>query len=148
MIDATSKAMALPVEEWKRRTKHICKPCWELKHCPYGPLIEEFPLKIKFDNKSCRVYGHDCPVFTCNEPLSEGEELRNISKNIPFEMKLKVIRRDNSQCQECAKPLLYREIHIDHIIPREKGGPTAEHNLRILCINCNLKKGKKYIHQY
>lgn len=21
-----------------------CKPCWELKYCPYGPLVEEFPL--------------------------------------------------------------------------------------------------------
>lgn len=31
-------------KEWKRRTKHICKPCWELKYCPYGPLVEQFPL--------------------------------------------------------------------------------------------------------
>lgn len=31
-------------EEWKKRTKHICKPCWELKYCPYGPLVEQFPL--------------------------------------------------------------------------------------------------------
>lgn len=21
-----------------------CKPCWELKYCPYGPLVEQFPL--------------------------------------------------------------------------------------------------------
>jgi len=21
-----------------------CKPCWELKYCPYGPLVEFFPL--------------------------------------------------------------------------------------------------------
>jgi hypothetical protein len=21
-----------------------CKPCWELKYCPYGPLVEESPL--------------------------------------------------------------------------------------------------------
>jgi len=30
--------------EWKKRIKNICKPCWELKYCPYGPIIEEFPL--------------------------------------------------------------------------------------------------------
>ena len=23
---------------------NICKPCWELKYCPYGPLVEDFPL--------------------------------------------------------------------------------------------------------
>ena len=22
----------------------VCKPCWELKYCPYGPLVEDFPL--------------------------------------------------------------------------------------------------------
>ena len=30
--------------EWQRRTKNVCKPCWDLKYCPYGPLVEEFPL--------------------------------------------------------------------------------------------------------
>lgn len=32
------------LSEWKKRIKDICKPCWELKYCPYGPLVEEFPL--------------------------------------------------------------------------------------------------------
>lgn len=22
----------------------VCKPCWELMYCPYGPLVETFPL--------------------------------------------------------------------------------------------------------
>src|SRR6266699_37289 len=22
----------------------VCKPCWELKYCPYGPLVEYFPI--------------------------------------------------------------------------------------------------------
>jgi hypothetical protein len=29
----------------KSRLKHdVCKPCWELKYCPYGPLVEFFPF--------------------------------------------------------------------------------------------------------
>ena len=29
----------------KPRLKHdVCKPCWELKYCPYSPLVEFFPL--------------------------------------------------------------------------------------------------------
>jgi len=29
----------------KPRVPHIvCKPCWELKYCPYGPYVEHFPL--------------------------------------------------------------------------------------------------------
>jgi len=28
----------------KALLKRVCKPCWELKYCPYGPLVEDFPL--------------------------------------------------------------------------------------------------------
>ncbi len=30
----------------RRRTLpgSVCKPCWELKYCPYGQLVENFPL--------------------------------------------------------------------------------------------------------
>ena len=27
-----------------RLNPDVCKPCWELKYCPYGPLVEFFPL--------------------------------------------------------------------------------------------------------
>jgi hypothetical protein len=30
--------------DWKRRATHVCKPCWELKYCPYGPFVEQSPL--------------------------------------------------------------------------------------------------------
>lgn len=30
--------------DWKERTSRVCKPCWELKYCPYGPLVEHSPL--------------------------------------------------------------------------------------------------------
>jgi hypothetical protein len=32
------------LDDWKKRKSELCKPCWELKYCPYGPLIEDFPL--------------------------------------------------------------------------------------------------------
>ena len=31
-------------KEWHKRTQNVCKPCWELKYCPYGPVVEQFPL--------------------------------------------------------------------------------------------------------
>jgi len=30
--------------DWTERTRCVCKPCWELKYCPYGPLVEDSPL--------------------------------------------------------------------------------------------------------
>ena len=32
-------------KDFKKRTDHVCKPCWELKYCPYGPLVEQFPAR-------------------------------------------------------------------------------------------------------
>ncbi len=32
------------LKEWKKRTTNLCKPCWELKYCPFGPLVEQFPM--------------------------------------------------------------------------------------------------------
>jgi len=29
---------------WKDKSTRVCKPCWELKYCPYGPLVELSPL--------------------------------------------------------------------------------------------------------
>jgi hypothetical protein len=31
--------------DFTKRAKAICKPCWELKYCPYGPLVEQFPVE-------------------------------------------------------------------------------------------------------
>jgi hypothetical protein len=32
------------LRDWKARLRRVCKPCWELKYCPYGPLVEQSPL--------------------------------------------------------------------------------------------------------
>jgi len=170
-------------KEWKRRTEHVCKPCWELKYCPYGPLVEQFPLNpdeaekavelgwyaklVKgkgwlqcnkddieaipdinrvfsefgsLSKNSCEIFGHICPVFFVNEPLTETTEPRRVTRNISRAMFLRVVRRDNQTCQICGRNLKEDEIEIDHIIPFAEGGPTEESNLRVLCKSCNRKK--------
>src|SRR5438132_8093906 len=32
------------LREWKKRTSTLCKPCWELHYCPYGPVVSDFPI--------------------------------------------------------------------------------------------------------
>ena len=32
------------LKDWKHRTSQVCKPCWELKYCPYGPFVEQSPI--------------------------------------------------------------------------------------------------------
>jgi hypothetical protein len=59
-------------------------------------------------------------------------------------MQFRVLKRDNQICAMCVKPVLDGNIHFDHIIPWSKGGPTEEHNIRLLCDNCNRRRGASF----
>ena len=83
------------------------------------------------------------PFFFVNEPFTETNERRRISRHIPRTTILRVARRDNYICQECGKHLLDSEMEFDHIIPFSKGGSTEEHNIRLTCFDCNRKKSAK-----
>jgi hypothetical protein len=48
--DAEAKIIA----DWKQRARKICKPCWELKYCPFGPLVEQFPLVPSLKDESIK----------------------------------------------------------------------------------------------
>ena len=134
--------------DWNKRVKAICKPCWEIKYCPYGSLVEYMPLKCENIQKKCRIFGHVCPVFMVAEPFTETKKLRSISRVISREVQFKVIRRDNNTCQICSKTVLDKDIQFDHIIPWSKGGSSDESNIRILCPECNRKRGNDFESEY
>lgn len=43
--------------DWKERTTRVCKPCWELKYCPYGPLVEQLPI-LPTERASCEQHNN------------------------------------------------------------------------------------------
>jgi 5-methylcytosine-specific restriction endonuclease McrA len=94
---------------------------------------------------SCHIFGHFCPGFFSSEGLSETGDFRN-SGAIPFQVKMRVARRDNYQCQLCGELLREYQIEFDHRIPRSLGGTSDEHNIRVTCLKCNRKKGKIFPH--
>lgn len=41
---ARQKSLNRVVDAWiQKRHKNVCKPCWEINYCPYGPLVELLP---------------------------------------------------------------------------------------------------------
>jgi hypothetical protein len=128
-----------------RRVKSVCKPCWEIKYCPYGPLVEQFPLpEDENAPQRCRIFGHICPVNFVAEPFTETKELRNISRTISRPTQFRVLKRENQVCRKCGQPVADDDIHFDHIIPWSKGGSSDEHNIQLLCSTCNLKKSANF----
>lgn len=49
-----------------------------------------------------------------------------------------IFKRDNFECQYCGTK---RDLTIDHVIPRAKGGADTWTNLVTACKKCNAKKG-------
>ncbi len=49
-----------------------------------------------------------------------------------------IFKRDNFECQYCGTK---RDLTIDHVIPRAKGGKDSWTNLVTACKRCNAKKG-------
>lgn len=55
-----------------------------------------------------------------------------------------VIRRDGYVCGICSEPVEPNDVHLDHIIPYSRGGPTTVENLRVTHSACNLRKGASW----
>lgn len=49
-----------------------------------------------------------------------------------------VFKRDNHQCQYCG---VAKDLSLDHVFPRSRGGKTSWDNLVAACRSCNGKKG-------
>lgn len=54
-----------------------------------------------------------------------------------------VFERDKNQCQYCGKIKDRKELNLDHVIPRDRGGTTTWENIVCSCISCNTKKGNR-----
>jgi 5-methylcytosine-specific restriction endonuclease McrA len=51
--------------------------------------------------------------------------------------------RDGYRCQYCARSAGERELNIDHVLPRSRGGRDTWENLVTACQPCNRRKGER-----
>ena len=58
--------------------------------------------------------------------------------------KAAIYRRDNHTCQYCGST---RNLTIDHVVPRCRGGTDQWENLTLACSRCNTIKGHKSLEQ-
>ena len=52
----------------------------------------------------------------------------------------RIYKRDNYECAYCGSK---KQLTIDHIIPKSRGGKNTWNNLISSCLSCNLKKGDR-----
>src|SRR2546429_432154 len=54
-----------------------------------------------------------------------------------------IFERDKNTCQYCGHVLERKDLNLDHVIPRDYGGPTTWENIVCSCISCNTKKANR-----
>ncbi len=70
-----------------------------------------------------------------------GKSPRLITKVTPA-IRWEIWERDNFTCLMCGSR---RFLHVDHIYPKSRGGPTVLENLGTLCKSCNSSKGNRVL---
>ncbi len=54
-----------------------------------------------------------------------------------------IFERDQNTCQYCGKVFERKDLNLDHVIPRERGGPTTWENIVCSCVPCNTRKANR-----
>ena len=54
-----------------------------------------------------------------------------------------IYERDKNTCQYCGQSFDRSELNLDHVVPKNRGGPTNWENIVCSCIRCNTRKGHR-----
>jgi 5-methylcytosine-specific restriction endonuclease McrA len=86
-------------------------------------------------------------MWDVDEALEAWKKQSGISSGstLPKGERFKILRRDDYQCQLCGRTAEEDgvKLHVDHKVPKAKGGTNDPDNLWVLCKDCNLGKGTK-----
>lgn len=94
--------------------------------------------------------GRQWEVRSPNLVLVVPEQIRLMHTNperlwkLPGVTRREVLRRDRHACQYCGST---RQLTLDHVIPRSKGGLHTWDNVVTACAHCNGRKGDRLPHE-
>ena len=54
-----------------------------------------------------------------------------------------IFERDRNTCQYCGGSFERKDLNLDHVIPRDRGGPTTWENIVCSCVPCNTRKANQ-----
>ncbi|MFT6035893.1 MAG: 5-methylcytosine-specific restriction endonuclease McrA [Marivirga sp.] len=99
---------------------------------------------LVFLNKADILVKDDQPLRTVDRvfTLPSVIKLKQYAK-IPYKgvelTRINVFKRDSFMCQYCGTQ---KDLTLDHLIPRAKGGKSVWNNLVTACKRCNARKGQ------
>jgi 5-methylcytosine-specific restriction endonuclease McrA len=59
-----------------------------------------------------------------------------------------LIARDGPACVWCGRELWRRDLTLEHVVPRSRGGHMVSENALVACRSCNRRRGSKPVDAY
>ena len=59
-----------------------------------------------------------------------------------------LIERDGPACVWCQRELWRRDLTLEHVVPRSRGGHMTDENALIACRRCNRRRGSRPVDAY
>ena len=121
-----------------------------LDHSPVSVItVQKAMILCLMQKASCLKNYELLQIRTVSKTFDYPAVIRlNEYKNIPYKgvmlNRTNLFRRDKGECLYCGSQ---KQLTIDHVIPRSKGGRSTWTNLATACHRCNVKKGDKLSEQ-
>jgi len=115
----------------------------------FGSWRKALELFIAFVSEAPEAEGDVTkqPIARTEEEMRRSKDRQPVpvksSRYISWRLRFIVMRRDSFKCQSCGRsPAMTAGLvlHVDHVHPRSKNGPTKMDNLQTLCEQCNIGK--------
>ena len=145
-------------EEEIRDDHFICRDHWDqarkgdISECPecgeYKPSTFRLCRRCNRENAPVPIAQHQQ-----TQPDRETAQRQTSNTRIPYDhhdgeddQKAKdkrywFNRQDNGVCNYCGDRYRYDQLEMEHMIPKELGGPDHRRNMQLACKPCNEKKG-------
>ena len=117
----------------------------DVSYQPVGIIEWQKAIILILQEKAESLESSDIKVRTITREFVVPRVLRLIKKHharfrAPYSKK-RVFIRDHCLCAYCGDRFSYKDLTIDHVIPRCQGGATDWKNVVSACFPCNSKKG-------
>ena len=80
--------------------------------------------------------------FVQTETIPKRTDVK-LEKRSKEDIRKDLYKEQDGKCNGCRESLRIQDFHLDHIIPKSKGGQDTYNNYQLLCMRCNTSKGDK-----
>lgn len=138
---------AIHIIDWRKAISLVYQDAARAMDHEY--VVYEFNDWLKFSDKFC---GKLPTVETTSRKIVVPEiiVLKKYDKLPIRDVKYSrqsLFQRDNNKCGYCGGVFPRKELTIDHIIPKSKGGKTTWDNTVAACFKCNSRKADKTVEE-